>query len=102
MKRTVLAQEALRILLNCSRDLPWDVKAAHLTTLSARMQFSGYPKQFGYHAVASGVKAYNTLREEEERGKRPLYRPREYKRAERDQAKAEKKMGRTRKVVTNQ
>ena len=41
-KRTVLVQEGLRILLNCSRDIPWKNKAKHLDYLSLRMQYSGY------------------------------------------------------------
>ena len=45
-KRTVLVQEGLRILLNCSRDLPWKNKVKHLENLSLRMQYSGYPMKF--------------------------------------------------------
>ena len=50
-KRTVLTQDALRILLNCSRDIPWSIKAAHLSTFSAKMQFSGYSHGFRFHVV---------------------------------------------------
>ena len=46
VKRTVLSQEALRRLLNCSRDLPWNEKAKHLTEFSLRLHFSGYDKRF--------------------------------------------------------
>ena len=34
VKRTVLSQEGLRRLLNCSRQIPWDEKAKHLTEFS--------------------------------------------------------------------
>ena len=37
VKRTVLTQEALRVLLNCSRELPWETKSSHLSYFSARM-----------------------------------------------------------------
>ena len=36
-KRTILTQEALRIMLNCSRDLPWKIFAEHLTHYSASL-----------------------------------------------------------------
>ena len=91
-KRTVISQDALRILLNCSRDLSWEKKAAHLTVFSARMQFSGYSHAFRYHVIASAIKAYENLREKENNNVRPLYRERSWNRAERDQLKSEKRL----------
>ena len=52
-KRTVLTQEALRIMLNCSRELPWERTAAHLTHFSARMQYSGYEHSFRTEVIKS-------------------------------------------------
>ena len=60
-KRTVLVQDGLRILLNCSRDLPWKNKAKHLDSLSLRMQYSRYQKKFRYEVIDSAYKAYKTL-----------------------------------------
>ena len=71
-KRTILAQEGLRILLNCSRDLPWYQKARHLSDLTARMQFSGYEKKFHFKVISSAINAYETLRGKENEGERPL------------------------------
>ena len=90
-KRTVLTQDALRILLNCSRDIPWSIKAAHLSTFSAKMQFSGYSHGFRFHVVKSAINAYEQLREQERNNVRPLYRAREWNRKEREQQKAKKK-----------
>ena len=45
-KRQILTQDALRILLNCSRRLPWATKVRHLEGYSARMQLSGYEVKF--------------------------------------------------------
>ena len=36
-KRMVLAQEVLRILLNCSSKLPWDITASHVGDMMLRM-----------------------------------------------------------------
>ena len=58
VKRTVLSQEGLRRLLNCSRDLPWDEKAKHLSEFAKRLQFSGYDKSFRYHTIRSAINAY--------------------------------------------
>ena len=90
-KRTILTQDALRILLNCSRDLPWDVKANHLTHFTARMQFSGYDQRFRFEVVSSALKAYNALKEKEENGVRPMYRPRAWNEEERRSEKKNKK-----------
>ena len=42
VKRTVLTQEVLRILLHCSRELPWDVPKGHINNFMMKMQLSGY------------------------------------------------------------
>ena len=42
VKRTVLTQEALRIMMNCSRLLPLQHITEHLSQFSLRMQYSGY------------------------------------------------------------
>ena len=39
--RTVLTQEVLRELLNCTEHVPWQRVALHASTMSLRMQFSG-------------------------------------------------------------
>ena len=64
-KRTVLTQDALRIILNCSRELQWEIVAAHLSYYSARMQYSGYGHQFRLEEIKSALKAYENLREDE-------------------------------------
>ena len=41
MKRTVLTQEALRVLLNCSRELPWERVVFFLNVFMARYSYHG-------------------------------------------------------------
>ena len=36
MKRTTLTQEGVKVLRNCRLDMSWEMKAVHLTDLSAR------------------------------------------------------------------
>jgi hypothetical protein len=57
-KRTILTQEVLRILLNCSTDLPWEMAVGHLEQMMARMQYSGYDKKFRIEVLRSALKAY--------------------------------------------
>ena len=91
-KRTVLTQEALRIMLNCSRELPWERTAAHLTHFSARMQYSGYEHSFRTEVIKSALHAYESLIDAERRGDRPLYRPKTWKEREREQERHAKKL----------
>ena len=91
-KRTVLTQDALRIVLNCSRDLQWEVVAAHLSEYSARMQYSGYEHKFRLEVIKSALKAYENLIEAERQGKRPLYRHKTWNTREREQERKSKKL----------
>ena len=87
MKRTVLTQEVLRVLLNCSPELDWQVKVEHIECMVKRMQFSGYTHRFRFEVVNSAINAYHKIEEDVRKGERPLHRHREWKKTERDQAK---------------
>lgn len=93
VKRSVLSQEVLRVLLNCSEDVPWEDKARHASKMVLRMQYCGYTKKFRYEVVASALKAYDAIQEHARNGERPLYRPYEWNREERDREKSEKRLG---------
>jgi hypothetical protein len=73
-------QEVLRIMLNCSRDLPWSKVVTFLNDAMARMQFSGYSKRFRYQVLCSAFNAYQKLIELDTVVTRPLYRPRTWNR----------------------
>ena len=75
MKRTVLTQEVLRILLHCSNDLTWETVLVHLNGFMRKMQYSGYDKTFRYTVAKSVINAYETIRENERIGLRPMHRP---------------------------
>ena len=90
-QRTVLTQEILRVLLNCSKRLPWDVPTRHVNDVMMKMQYSGYSKKFRYEVVKSALKAYDDRVSADESGIRPLYRPKEWKTKERASEKQRKK-----------
>ena len=90
-KRTIFTQEALRILLNCSRELPWSTTTTHIIDMMKRMQFSGYKKEFRHQVIKSALTAYKNITEAEERGERPMHRPKRWNQRERYTKKAEKR-----------
>ncbi|MCP4264419.1 MAG: hypothetical protein GY777_02390 [Candidatus Brocadiaceae bacterium] len=90
-KRNILTQEVIRILKNCSQELPWTTKAQHLEDLSLRMQFSGHDKKMRKEVIKSGIKAFRTMQENDKAGTVPLHRPREWQRKRRERTKRQKK-----------
>ena len=90
-KRNILTQEVIRILKNCSQELPWEVKVEHLEHLSLRLQYSGYDMKFRREIIDSGIKAYRQMEENDRQGRIPLHRTREWKRNERERMKRVKK-----------
>ena len=45
-KRTVLTQELLKVLLNCSAYVPWERVTVHANNMVLRMQYSGILRNF--------------------------------------------------------
>ena len=90
-KRTVLTQELLRVLMNCSPDLGVERKVIHVETMVLRMQYSGYDHKFRAEVVDSAYKAYEKVKEAVSRAERPLHRPRSWKKAEREKEKTDRK-----------
>ena len=72
-KRTVLTQEVLRVLLNCSKLLPWERVVKNVNEMVLRMQYSGYSEKFRYEVVNWALKAYETRKKADEEGERPLH-----------------------------
>ena len=91
MKRTVLTQEALRVLLNCSRELPWERVVFFLNDFMAREQFSGYGSAFRYQILNSAFVEYDRMSKCDADGSRPLFRPKGWNRDERVKEKRAKK-----------
>ena len=73
-KRTVLTQEAVRILTRSSLELPWEEKAKNMTVFMARMANSGYSHKFRLQVLKNSLRAFEKILEREARGERPLHR----------------------------
>ncbi|KAJ7339368.1 hypothetical protein OS493_005762 [Desmophyllum pertusum] len=56
-KRTILTQEVLRILLNCSTELPWKTTVDHVNHMMLRLQYYGYGWKFRTEVVRSSDRA---------------------------------------------
>ena len=50
-KRTVLTQEVLRVLLNCSKLLPWERRVKNVNEMVLRMQYLRYSEKFSCEVV---------------------------------------------------
>ena len=50
-KRTVLTQQLLRVLMNCSKLLPWERVVENVNEVVLRIQYSGYSMTFRYEVV---------------------------------------------------
>ena len=74
-RRTMHAQEGIRILRNCSETLDWSTPAAHLTDLMKRLQRSGYGHQYRVSILQSALAGYRKQQAAAlEPGGRPLHR----------------------------
>ena len=87
VKRTVLSQAVLRVLLNCSPLLPWANVVEKVDEVVLRMQYSGYNKKFSYEVVDPAIKAYRAKQEAELKGEGPMHRPKGWRRDERETEK---------------
>ena len=90
-KRTVLSQEVLRILLHCSEYVEWETVCSHINAHMKKMQYSGYTQPFRYNVVKSALNAFESIKEKKVLGIRPINRPKDWRRAERDEETQEKK-----------
>ena len=90
-KLTILTQEMIRILTHCSPFTPWEGMCEHVNKFMRKLQFSGYSKKFRYHVADSGIKAFRHLIIQATEGIRPINRPRNWNKEERERQKKEKK-----------
>ena len=89
-KRTILTQQCLRIILNCSEELEDETKNQHLGFFMARLQASGYDHEFRLEVLKSAKHAFQKLKERERTGGQ-IHRERTHNRTKRKKDKEEKK-----------
>ena len=90
-KRTILTMEALRIQLRCSPELPKKNVTEHLNEFTRKLQYSGYNQKFRGEIINSALQKYKHIKDLDEKGKQPLYRPKEWNREEREKSRRRKK-----------
>ena len=86
-KRTILTQECIRVIRNCHNLIGEQKRAEHLTYYMKRLQVAGYDKSFRAQILRTALAATNKMRADEREGKRPMYRARTWRRAERRKEK---------------
>ena len=93
VKRTVLTQEMLRIILHCSRDLPWETVRQHMSNFTMKMQYSGYDHAVRHDVTRSAINAFQKISDDETQGIRPVNRAKTWHKVERTEQKERKKKG---------
>ena len=86
-KRVIITQEILRVLLNCSKLLSWEITTKHINEMLKRVQYSGYSKKFRFEVVKSALNGYEKIVEAENNQERPMYRPKKWNRIIREKQK---------------
>ena len=87
MKRSMLANEGMRRLLNISPELPWEAFVDVMDDFAVKMWRSGYPESWRADAVNASLKKYEDMLKAEREGERPLFRPKTFMEEERAMAK---------------
>ena len=91
-KRSVHTQEVLRRIMNCSKQLDWGGEVAPVVTeYMYRMKRAGYKENYRNSILKSALRIYHQKQKDEEEGVRPMFRPKDWKRKERDKAKRNKR-----------
>ena len=90
-KITIITQQCLRILLNCSPGIEKQIVINHLNFYMKRMQSSGYDNKTRLQVLKSALKAYENIKQKEQSGIRPMYRKKTWRSYERRKEKLEKK-----------
>jgi hypothetical protein len=78
MKRSMLANEGLRRLLNMSPHLEGNESVKVMNEFSVKMWRSGYPASWREEAVQTSIQKYEVMVQQDKDDKRPLFRPKDY------------------------
>ena len=92
-KRSVHTQEVLRRLFNTSHRLDWEKETAPIVTdYMKRMKEAGYSEKYRRDVLQHALQIYDDNWEEHRRGRRPIFRPKEWKKKERKEEKRNKRL----------
>ena len=91
-KRSVNTQEVLRRLMNSSHRLDWKTETAPvITEYMRRMRVAGYGEQYRKSVLKHALGIYDKKWKDHKEGIRPIYRQKEWKKAQRREEKRTKK-----------
>ena len=91
-KKSVHTQEVLRRLLNCSNRLDWKTEIApFVTDYMTRMKIAGYGETYRKEVLKHALNIYFDKWKANNEGSRPIYRPKDYQKEERQRNKNIKK-----------
>ena len=91
-KRGVHTQEVLRRLMNSSKRLDWEEETAPVVTeYMRRMKVAGYGEKYRRDVLKHAINIFDKKWEDDKNGKRPIFRPKDWKREERRLEKKRKK-----------
>ena len=91
-KRSVHTQEVLRRLLNSSKRLNWKEETAPVVTeYMKRMKAAGYGERYRREVLKHALDIFDQKWKDDSSGKRPIFRPKNWKKEERREEKRKKK-----------
>ena len=90
-KRTILTQECLRILRNTKIELGDKIQKKHLDNFMLTLKNSGFNQKFRTEILDSSFKAFEKMKLDDQTGKKPIYRSRNWNHEERSRKKSEKR-----------
>ncbi len=91
-KKSVHVQEIIRRLLNCSSKLSWERETAPIVTeYMLRMKVAGYGERYRENVVRKALLIYRKKIEDDEKGIRPIFRHKFWRKKERKIEKERKK-----------
>ena len=91
-KRTILTQECLRRLRNTKVELSEETKIKHLNDFMLKLKNSGYNRKYRSEILDSAFKAFEKMLEDDRKNIKPLFRGRDWNKAEREAMKKNKKL----------
>ena len=87
MKMSVLVEEGVRRLRNCSRGMDGQKSRNVMTSWAHKLRRSGYPGTTRHQVIKAACEKYEKMCQDEDEGVRPIHRSRDWKRKERRRQK---------------
>ena len=91
MRMSVLVEEGLRRLRNCSRGLDAGVRRKVMKAWAMKLRRSGYPETVRHQVISEAVRKFKKMCEDEDKGGRPIHRARSWQKSARRLEKERKK-----------